>query len=135
MKMQHCLLTLGLVLATTGFAEEEKKPADGAAMPKITFDDHVLPIFRAKCASCHSADQAKGDLVVDNYAALMRGGASGEVVTAGDLDDSRLWALVTHAEEPIMPPKEPKLPDEMLNTLKAWIEGGALEKSSSTAKV
>jgi len=135
MKMQHCLLTLALVVATTGFAEEEQKPADGAAMPKITFDDHVLPIFRAKCASCHSADQAKGDLVVDNYAALMRGGASGEVVTAGDPDDSRLWALVTHAEEPIMPPNEAKLPDEMLNTLKAWIEGGALEKSSSTAKV
>lgn len=134
MKMQHWVLVVGLMLTTQGFAEEAKQPADGA-MPKITFDDHVLPILRAKCGSCHSADQAKGDLVVDSYSALLQGGASGEVVTAGDLDASRLWALVTHAEEPIMPPNEPKLPEETLNILKLWIEGGALEKSSSTAKI
>lgn len=133
MKMQHWFLMAGLVLAVNAFAEDANKPAE--AMPKITFDDHVLPILRAKCGACHSADQAKGDLVVDSYTALMQGGASGEVVTAGDIDDSRLWALVTHTEEPIMPPNEDKLPEEMLNTLKAWIEGGALEKSSSTAKI
>lgn len=135
MKMQPWVLSVGLILVGTGlWAEEAKQPADGA-MPKITFDDHVLPILRAKCGACHSADQAKGDLVVDSYSALMQGGASGEVVTAGDVDGSRLWALVTHAEEPIMPPKEPKLPEETLAILKQWIEGGALEKSSSTAKI
>ncbi len=65
----------------------------------------------------------------------MAGGASGPVVEAGDLDGSRLWALVSHKEQPAMPPKEPKLPDETLALIRKWIEGGALETKDSVAKV
>lgn len=98
--------------------------------PKVNFTDHVLPIFRAKCNSCHDAGNAKGGLVLDNYAATMNGGASGAVIEEG-LDDSRLWALVTHAEQPIMPPQGGKLPDNELALIKQWIEGGVLETAAS----
>jgi WD40 repeat protein len=118
-----------LIPVSLAFAEDAK-PAE-----KINFQDHVQPIFRAKCGTCHSAGEAKGGLVLENYAASINGGASGPVVEAGDLDGSRLWALVSHKEQPAMPPKEPKLPDETLALIRKWIEGGALETKDSVAKV
>jgi len=129
------LLTLSLPLAvSTVRAADEAKPADKDAA-KVTYQDHVLPILRAKCGACHSADQAKGGLIVDSYTALMQGGGSGEVVVAGDLDGSHLWNVINHIDEPKMPPNEPKLPDETLAMIRKWIEGGALETASSKAKI
>lgn len=125
------LVALAVVfMASSSVSADDAKPAD-----KVTYQDHVLPIFRAKCGTCHSAGEAKGGLVLENYAASMTGGASGAVVEAGDLDGSRLWALVTHKEQPSMPPKEPKLADEMLAIIQKWIEGGALETKDSVVKV
>ncbi|RPI81552.1 MAG: hypothetical protein EHM42_10465, partial [Planctomycetaceae bacterium] len=102
---------------------------------KITFQYHIVPIFRAKCGNCHSAGEAKGGLVLESFGATMQGGASGAVVEAGDVDASRLYDLVSHKEQPAMPPKEPKLPDEMLATIRKWIEGGALDNKDSVVKV
>jgi WD40 repeat protein len=99
--------------------------------PPPNFVDHVLPVLKARCASCHGADQAKGGFVIDSYGQVMGGGASGPVVEPGDSDASRLWLLVNHKEQPIMPPKEPKLPDDQLATIEKWIAGGALETASS----
>src|SRR6266850_1254292 len=104
-----CFALAAMTSAISPLLADDAKPSE-----KVTYQDHVLPIFRAKCGTCHSAAQAKGGLVLENYAASITGGASGPVVEAGDLDASRLWALVTHKEQPAMPPKEPKLTDEML---------------------
>lgn len=123
------IATLISCLAGIAVAQEET-PAK-----KITYDEHVQPIFRQHCFTCHGSDDAKSDLRVDNYAALMRGGASGEVVTAGDADASRLWALISHAETPEMPPEQDKLPEAELATIKEWITLGALENSGSLAKI
>jgi WD40 repeat protein len=122
-------LVVLLTIASLASAEDAK-PAE-----RVNFQDHVLPIFRAKCGTCHSAGEAKGGLILENFAASMNGGASGPVIEAGDLDSSRLWALVSHKEQPAMPPKEPKLPDETLAVIRKWIEGGALETKDSVAKV
>lgn len=129
LRLSLALSALLLIGPAAAFAQDAAAPAE-----KVTYTDHVLPILRAKCAACHASDQAKGGLVVDSYTALMQGGASGEVVAATDLGGSRLWALVNHDEEPHMPPKEPKLPEAQLAVIKKWIETGALETSSSTAK-
>jgi len=128
------MILTGIVIASASIASaQEQKPA--GTMEKITYTDHVLPILKAKCGACHSADSAKGGLIVDTYTALMAGGASGEVVVGGDIDGSRLYELITHQAEPKMPPKEPKLPDDQLAIFKKWIEGGALETLDSKAKI
>ena len=128
-----CLFLLSLcspVLAQEKVAE--KAPAKDE---KITFDQHVLPIFREKCGSCHNANDKKGDLVLDNYGLAMQGGASGEVVrTDGDASQSQLYLVIAHLSEPKMPPQQPKLPDEQLTLVRKWIEGGALENAGSKAK-
>ncbi len=51
---------------------------------KITFDDHIKPIFREHCLSCHNQNEKKSDLALDTYGATMAGGSSGEVLVAGD---------------------------------------------------
>jgi WD40 repeat protein len=129
-KLQIPALTcLGLFGLAGALSAADAKPA-----AKVTYDEHVRTIFREHCFSCHRAGSAKSDLELDSYAATMRGGAGGEVVFASDLESSRLWALVSHMEEPKMPPEQDKLPEAKLTIIKNWILGGALENAGSTAK-
>lgn len=101
------------------------------AAEKVTFEEHVRPILRQHCAGCHNRDDAASDFAVDEYDATLAGGAGGEVVAAGDADGSRLWRLVNHDEEPVMPPGGDKLPAGDLQALRAWIEGGLLRDAGS----
>jgi WD40 repeat protein len=122
------------LFAAASFAQEAAKPA-GPMEPKITYDDHIRPIFREHCFACHAQDRAKGGLVLDTYAKTMEGGSSGEVVIAGDIDSSRLYALTSHREKPEMPPMAEKLADAKLDLIAKWIEQGALENSGSRANI
>ena len=64
----------------------------------------------------------------------MEGGGSGDVVAAGDASASRLYLVMTHDEEPTMPPNQEPLPAEQLEIIRKWIEGGLLENSGSKPK-
>lgn len=102
---------------------------------KVTYVDNASKVFQARCNSCHNADQAKGGLNLSTYATMMQGGGSGPVVEPGDPDNSWLFLLVSHQETPHMPPNAPRLPDEELEVLRSWIEGGAPENSGSVVTV
>src|SRR5262249_60991095 len=108
-------------------------PAADPGKEKVTYQDHVAAIFRSRCGSCHNADKQKGGLNLDNYGAAMQGGGSGKVVEPGDPDGSTLLLVVTHKEEPKMPPNSPKIADAEIDVIRKWIEGGALENSGSVA--
>ncbi|MCH8281082.1 MAG: hypothetical protein IIC96_10430 [Chloroflexi bacterium] len=123
------LLLLALGFSTDALAEE-KKP-DTKKPVRITYDEHIKPIFRAKCFTCHNADKKSGDLDLTNFTNMMQGGGSGEVIDRGSSEDSYLISLLTHESEPFMPPKSEKLPTETLALIAAWINGGALESSGS----
>lgn len=120
---------LGLIpLASVGFAADE-------APAKVTYEDHVKPIFRQYCLNCHQQSDKKGGLALDTFGSVVEGGGSGEIVyDDGDADGSRLWQLVNHDDTPVMPPKQDKLPADKLAVIRAWIEGGILENSGSKAK-
>lgn len=123
------IFVLSIAIAAT-CAAQEAKPAAGAA-PKITYDEHIRPILREHCFTCHSADKQESGLQLDSYQKAMAGGSSGEVVLPGDLASSRLWALVSHAEEPKMPPKQDKLAAAKLDLISKWIEQGTPENAGS----
>lgn len=106
-----------------------------SGQPKVTYDQHVLPVLRDKCLSCHNADKARGGLDASSYGKLMEGGSSGAVVKPGDVDGSRLYTLSAHKEEPKMPPNSPAMPGPSLEVFKAWIESGAPENAGSKAAV
>ncbi len=103
------------------------------AESKITYQDHVQPILREKCFVCHNPNKQSGGLDMTNHTNLMQGGSSGPVIEPGDAEASYLYMLVTHTEEPYMPPESPRLPDALLEMLRAWIDGGALENAGSKA--
>jgi Planctomycete cytochrome C len=90
---RHALALLLVGYALAGHAPrliaDDAKPAP--AGPKITYDEQVRPIFREHCFTCHNQNTAKSGLVLETYAKLMAGGASGDVVIAGNAADSRLW--------------------------------------------
>ncbi len=133
--MNRIVLTLGglAVVASTALAQEAKKetPKDP---PKINYAEHVLPIFREHCMKCHNANDAKGGLALDSFAALMEGGGSGEIVYDGDADGSRLYQLMIHEDTPVMPPNQDPIAKEKLDVIKNWINGGLLENSGSKAR-
>ncbi|WP_231740762.1 WD40 domain-containing protein [Thalassoglobus neptunius] len=116
-------------------ADEKDSKSDEKPVEKITFDDHVLPVFRARCGSCHNANDRRGGLVLDQYAGVMEGGSSGEVVDPGSAEFSYLWLLVNHEDSPKMPPNADKLPESELAVIRKWIDMGALENAGSKAKI
>jgi WD40 repeat protein len=105
------------------------------AQEKTTYNDHVLPIFRNACLSCHNPEKKKAGLDLSTYQGAVTGSDNGKVFEPGDPDGSLLFRVCSRTEEPYMPPKGDKLPDKDLATLKKFIEGGLLETSSSSALV
>lgn len=88
----------------------------------------VQPIFSARCVSCHGASKHKGNLRLDGYQALMRGGKDGTVVRAGNVQGSDLFRRITLpvGHDDFMP-KEGKRPlsVEQVKLIELWIVAGA----------
>ncbi|WAC17811.1 hypothetical protein OVA24_11210 [Luteolibacter sp. SL250] len=103
------------------------------AADKVTFDDHVLPVFQQACLNCHNPDKAKGGLDLSTYGATLKGGSGGKIVEPGDAG-SKLLGCVIQTVEPKMPPEGDKMAGAQIDVLKQWIEGGLLENKNSSAK-
>ena len=125
-----CLILSICFLATSTLAVAQEKKET-----KITYEDHIKPIFRQHCFSCHNQNKKEGDLDLTNYLNLMEGGGSGAVIEPGEVGDSYLYGLVNHDDSPEMPPEQPKIAAEKIALLAKWIELGALENNSSKAKL
>ncbi|MFN0126116.1 MAG: c-type cytochrome domain-containing protein [Verrucomicrobiales bacterium] len=126
----HSWCRLAAAMAGSGMAISMA----AAAEEKVNFQDHVRPIFEAACNNCHNPDKKKGGLDLTSYAALMAGGSSGEIAVSGDPGGSRLYASVTKAAEPFMPPQGDGLATPQLDILKRWIEGGLLDTAGGTVR-
>lgn len=126
--MMHQFKTVGLAVSLVALSALSAR-----AQEKVTYDEHVKPIFRQHCATCHNPDKKSGGLDLTNYLALMQGGSSGDVVEGGDAELSYLYMLITHESEPYMPPESDKIPQEKIDLIAKWINGGLLETSSSKA--
>lgn len=100
---------------------------------KVTYDDHVFPIFEQSCLNCHNPDKAKGGLDLSSFGAAMKGGSGGKIAEPGDTS-SKILTCVTRAAEPIMPPEGDALAADKIAVIKAWIEGGLLENKNSAAR-
>jgi WD40 repeat protein len=92
----------------------------------------VDSLFQKHCVDCHNAKDAEGQLILESYDLLMKGGESGVVVVPGRSAESILVKSVEGTFEKegklrIMPPgaKRKKLGPEEIALLKTWIEAGA----------
>jgi hypothetical protein len=114
------LSALGMSLASQALGAEP-----------VSYAKQVKPFFTRYCLECHNQDEAKGGLNLETYKSLREGGDSGEVLTPGKADASRIVRLVEHKDKPFMPPKKAKQPrPEEVALLRAWIDAGAKEDSA-----
>lgn len=111
-----------------------------ATTPNVLLEDAfvyanmVQPILKMKCMSCHNDSKAKGELVMDPAAALLKGGKNGVLWDSTQPD---LGLMLSRIHLPLdnkkhMPPsgKNQLTPDE-ISIIYHWIKMG----SSFTAKV
>jgi WD40 repeat protein len=97
-----------------------------------SYAKQVKPFLAKYCLECHSADQAKGDLVLETFKDLMAGGKNGPVVVPGKPDESRFVLLPEGKAKPPMPPKKARQPQlAEVAILRAWVAAGAKDDSSS----
>ena len=92
------------------------------------FADVVQPILERRCSACHGPEKHKGDLSLESYATLLKGGKDGPVLVVGKaLDSSMIYRLLLPLDdEDHMPPQgkpQPTLAE--IAALQWWIDSGA----------
>jgi mono/diheme cytochrome c family protein len=98
------------------------------ADPATFYGASIEPIFTASCISCHGPDKQKGELRLDTYAALMRGGKHGLVIKPGDTKASELFRRITlpRDDNKAMPPQaKTALTPAQIKLIELWIAAGA----------
>lgn len=132
---------IGLVLLGIGCAKDEGPmfvPRPGPGDPNEPLDTayfttEVLPIFTAHCWVCHPPTAGLDLGETEAYANLVNVTSTAYApavrVAPGDLAGSVLWQKVTGSSDYglTMPPTGTMLPAEDLETIRDWIEQGALE--------
>ncbi|HEY3313331.1 MAG TPA: c-type cytochrome domain-containing protein [Anaerolineales bacterium] len=86
---------------------------------------NIQPLF-TKCAACHNATALTGGLDLSSYAALMKGGKDGPVITPKDSANSTLVKIQSATHFANLSPAE-------LDLVKAWIDAGAPAPKASEA--
>ena len=74
-----------------------------AQQPSDVFQQKVAPIFAQNCVMCHGAKMQRGGLDLRTEQATIKGGGRGVSVIPGKPEESLLYKLITHKEEPAMP--------------------------------
>ncbi|MGL4463197.1 MAG: DUF1549 domain-containing protein, partial [Planctomycetia bacterium] len=135
------LAALLLLAATAGspFAVEPpaKKPpvkpapvsadhAEKMAKGMDLFKKQVRPVLVQNCLKCHGGRPTlESGFDLTDRDRLLAGGDGGPAVVVGKSADSRLYKMAAHLEEPGMPYKGRKLPDDALAAVARWIDLGA----------
>lgn len=94
----------------------------------VVYSDVVHSIFEQNCNSCHNPNKKKGDLNMETYEGLLKGGEMGYSIAAGDLENSELYYRITlpHDDEEFMPTDgKPPLTDTEVEVVGWWILQGA----------
>jgi WD40 repeat protein len=105
-------LTLILFSITTAVAQD--KPSYKA----------VDAILQDKCIACHNHTTRKGDLNLENFAALMNGGKRGASIVSGKASESLLVKYIEGTMQPRMPLGD-QLSAAEIKVIRDWIDAGA----------
>ena len=137
--MLHCdplrvvFLALCTLLPTRQLLSDEEQGLAVAKLERtstVDFQKEILPILQRSCLACHNQTDAESDLVLESPELILKGGVEGPATVAGNPEESLLFRLASHRDEPIMPPEDNDVsaknlsPDE-LGLLALWIKQGA----------
>jgi uncharacterized membrane protein len=87
-------LTHGSDYLTGRWLTPSDAPEAAGVEPPRAFAAEVKPILDRYCVGCHGPEKVKGELRLDSWAALLKGGENGPAVAAGAADGSELLKRV-----------------------------------------
>ena len=121
--MKLSCITAGILLLAGDVAGADRK---------ISFSTDIQPIFQSSCWKCHSATVQLSKLNLSTRELALAGGEHGVVLVPGNAEKSRLYRMVAGLEKPSMP-LDGKLTASQVESIKLWIDQGALWDASATA--
>jgi len=103
-------------------ADHSREMAQGLAL----FTKHVRPLLISRCLKCHGGEaEIQSGFNLATREGLLAGGTNGKAIVLGKARESRLYRLITRAEEPYMPQDAARLSDAEIANVAAWIDRGA----------
>ena len=91
------------------------------------FENHIRPVLAENCYKCHSekAGKAKGELLLDTAAGLLKGGEAGSAIVPGNPEASLLMKAVSYENDDLQMPPKSRLSKSAIDKLTKWIAMGA----------
>ena len=131
--MSNSVMHLAMLLVvSTILAACEKTAVEQPPVQKVSYADDVTPILHKHCAECHLPGQAGAEateFMVDSYESVLSDTRFGPVVDPGSAKTSSLYNMVTGNTNlaVTMPHGRDPLSAEEIETIRVWIENGAVE--------
>lgn len=94
----------------------------------VVYADIIAPVFERRCVSCHKEEKSKGQLRMDTFELLVKGGKEGPAIEAGSAAESNIIVRMELPEDDDdhMPPEgKPQVEDAELLVIKWWLDSGA----------
>jgi uncharacterized membrane protein len=111
-----------------GSDESRNRWPEGTIPDKPDYQTHIAPLFERSCNKCHGPEKRKAGLRLDTKRFAMRGGETGPSIVPGNADKSLVYTMSAKSpdDDDVMPEKGKLLALSELETLKRWIEQGAV---------
>jgi mono/diheme cytochrome c family protein len=103
----------------------DKDHAEKMARGLDIFKKQVRPILVSQCLECHGGKKTQGELDITDRDRLLKGGDHGPAFVSGDAKKSLLYLLIAHQKKEYMPYDRPKLSNDAIQSVAAWIDNGA----------
>lgn len=101
----------------------------------VSYDANIKPILDGNCIGCHSGATPPRNLHLDTYTGVLAGGLTGNEVVACQPASSLIYLKTSLDNPPVgqrMPLGGPYLTTTQLQTIRAWIAGGAVQTCAAT---
>ena len=125
-------ISIGISSAAVAGDVDISKLPPASDKKDVTYEKDIKPLFEHSCVKCHGEVKPKGKLRLDSLEAALKGGVDGKVVVPGESAKSVLVhniAYLGDEDEHMPPPKNkdkiPRLTNEQIGLVRAWIDQGA----------
>ena len=123
-KLFSLYLPFGFLIVTgVGYGQQAEARREGQGGQGL-FTEKVRPVLELQCLNCHGGKFKQAGLSMVSRDTLLKGSDNGPVVIAGNAANSLLVKKLKHEHEPGMPYKAPKLAEDVIGQIVAWINAG-----------
>ncbi|HVX10477.1 MAG TPA: c-type cytochrome domain-containing protein [Pirellulales bacterium] len=117
------------IAAATPDTNQPQQPAlqvaQASGKESVQFVRDLAPIIVSTCIDCHGGMQPSGRLTLTTFAALLRGGDSGQIVSPSKPAESLLVKKLKGTAGQRMPLRKEPLDDATIQKFETWIADGA----------